>query len=65
MSRGPGLNAFTIRLARACALRVKLVPRRELKPSIGAGQRNHESRVEKAVGLDHVAGRPSHCGARA
>jgi hypothetical protein len=37
----------------ACALQIKLVPGRELKPSIGACQRSLETSMEKAVGIDH------------
>ena len=60
MSRGPGLNALTIRLAgvwlrssgqAGAQTRTQAVHRRR--------QRNHGSRMEKTVGLDHVAGRPS------
>jgi hypothetical protein len=37
----------------ARAIRVKLVPRRKLETAISAGQRSFETRMEKAVGLDH------------
>jgi hypothetical protein len=37
----------------ACALRIKLVPGRELKPSISTRQRSHKASMEKAVGLDY------------
>jgi hypothetical protein len=37
----------------ACALRSKLVPGHEFKIAIGTSQRNLETSMEKAGGLDH------------
>ena len=36
-----------------CTLRIKLVPRRKLKLSIGSSQRSPETSMEKVAGLDH------------
>jgi hypothetical protein len=37
----------------ACALRIKLVPGHEFKIEIGTSQRNLETSMEKAGGVDH------------